>query len=1126
MARVNAPLQAFNRGIISPKSLARVDLDRVKLSAEVYNNWFASTQGSMSIRPGTQHFGSSLNDTGAYFMELIASTDDVAMPEFTDSVMRVWLGDDAHALALLSRPPVDTTVSLSDTGWSNASTGGSPGGSSASTTDIIPTMTGATTNGVTITASSENAISSAGPENNDPAWQAADDSDVTKWSDTGDGSGSGGSTLPSWWNVDFGSGNTKAVGSYSIRAGNQAPWLDNAPKTWRLIGSNFDTGTYATDTGKWILENEPTSQTGWALSEKRTFTITDTGTPGPWRHWRLFFTAVDGDTELFISEIEMFAAEAAAADSKVVRSSGTLTLNATAIGSLAKATKRVIISDTGTEHALAIHVSRGPVTLRVGSTSGDDDYIRETNLGTGYHNLAFTPTTNFHITLQSNALVSRIVSSVEIADSGTVEIATPWTHSDLDAIRYDQSADVAYVDCDGVRSRKIERRGTGRSWSVVNYEPTNGPFLAARSTSAKLAPHRYSKGNTTLTSDIPFFTSDHVGAIFRLFHQGQNGTWTLGAVDAVSDPVEMTGISDTGTPSSDSERRIVFQVTGTYTGQITVERSIDGKDIGFKTAPASFAVGSDTGWATDTGTFNLTIDDPDDNLKVWYRVRMSLWTSGAASVFAAYGGGGKTGLCRVTGYNNNMSVDIETETGFSKKDDTGGQTDNWQEGYWSDARGFPSAVALHGGRLAHAQGGSLFLSVADDFENFDEATTGDAGPIIRTLGSGPVDSIQSLVSLLRLIIHTDGAELALRSSSLDEPVTPSNSSAGTFSTNGSAPVRAVKIDNRAIFVQRSRQRVFLVAAGGESAFGDYEAAELTLLVPDLLVAGVASVAIQRQPDTRIWCVLDDGTVAILTYEPQEEVVCWTTFETDGVVERVMVLPGVSEDAVYLHVKRTVNGQTKRFLEKMAMASECQGDTGLNWIMDCASSYTDTGRTTTLVDIAPHLGGSNVVVWGSLDSGSTPHVDMSPDTGSDFSQRLWAVDTGGDIALSGLTDGLHHAVAGLPFQSDWRSSKLAYGAQAGTALAQVKRVAQTALILYKTHARSLFLGDDTGALDPLPRVIDGEVVDQDRIFETLDMVAFPTPGTHKTDPRLHIRAKAPRPATVLAAVPSPQTNERL
>src|SRR3990170_55311 len=124
MARQTVPFLSFNRGLLSPKALARVDLYRPRLSAEVYRNWLPKTQGAMTIRPGTKYMGSSLNDTGAEYIEFVAATDDVALCELTHQTMRIWLGDDAHALALLSRPAVDTTVSLNDTGWSDTSTGG------------------------------------------------------------------------------------------------------------------------------------------------------------------------------------------------------------------------------------------------------------------------------------------------------------------------------------------------------------------------------------------------------------------------------------------------------------------------------------------------------------------------------------------------------------------------------------------------------------------------------------------------------------------------------------------------------------------------------------------------------------------------------------------------------------------------------------------------------------------------------------------------------------------------------------------------------------------------------------------------------------------------------------------
>lgn len=1112
MAKQNVPFLSFNRGLVSPKALGRVDLDRTRLSAEVYVNWLPKTQGAMTIRPGTKHLGSSYNDSGAEWVEFVASTDDVALPEITPGRMRVWLGEDAHDLSLLSRPAVDTTLSITDTGWSNTSSGGAV---TTPATDLIPVMTAATTNGVTISATSED-VSQSFFGDNTAAWRAADDTLNTWFSDTGVVNPS---SLPTWWKVDFGAGNTKAVSSYSVRSTHFAGHLGNAPSAWTLECNDVDTGA------GWTTVDSRTGQSGWGVSEKRTFERldADTGTIEAFRYWRLNFTAINGGgtqgSSLIFNEIEMFDAATA---QQVKLQGGRRTFNASSIGALARLEKRVLVSDTGSEHSLAITVERGPLTLRVGSTQRDDDYVNETNIGTGYHNLAFTPTgTSFWVTLQSDALIDRIISSLEIGDSGTVEITAPWDTGDLENIRYDQSADVVYVDCDGVRPSKIERRGTGRSWSVVDSALNAGPFLATASSVAKMSVSHFF-GNTTLNSDIPFFTSDHVGALIRAFHEGQGGQWRLGALDAVTDVITVAGLSDTGTTANDNERRIVISVTGT--GQFTsiIERSIDAEDRGFKATVNAASPG-----ASDTGTRSVTIDDPDDNVKAYYRVRLSSWTSGVAVVSVTYPGGGVTGIARITGFNSNTDVDIEVLSRFS---DTG-VTSNWQQGYWSDARGFPTAVALHGGRNMHAQGGSIFGSVSDDYENFDDTVTGDAGPIIKTLGSGPVDRIRFIAALRRPIIGTAGRELTLNSSSLDEALTPDNAAAVPFSTQGSANLRAVTMDNRAIFVQRSRERVIMVgpgASGSSASFGDYENFELTLLVPDLLkdLGGVVSIAVQRQPDTRLHMVGATGKVAILTYEPQEEVICWTLWQSDTgtnpAVEKAMVLPGLSEDAVFYHVRRTINGVTRRYLEKWAKESECVGDTGLTWLMDAAKSYTDTGRTATLIDIAPHLVGEKCIVW-SDDTGSIPGVDRSPDSDSGV-QTTFVPDTGGDIAL-GVA--VHHAVAGLaPSDPLWVSTKLAYAAEAGTALNQVKRVDKAAFSLYNTHHFGFRFGGDTGHLDPLPRRIGGARMDADHIHATLDSKAIGFPSTWLTDARIIMRGRFPRPATVLAAVPTVNTNEKV
>lgn len=341
MARQNIPFCAFNRGIVSPKALARVDLDRTKLSAAVMTNWLPKTQGAMQIRPGTKYLGSSRSDTGAEFIEFVAATDDTALVELTHQKMRIWVPSDTGrsngALAfetpvndgldvLLARPKVDTTLTLADTGWSNTSTGGA---FSTVSTNVIPSMTAATTSGVTISASSENVFELFGTDvfgnpivtGNRAAWKAADGDASSFWADTGIGEAS---SLPSTWQVNFGASNTKNITSYSLRAPSTAAQLDNMPSTWQFQRSS--------DGSSWTTEDTQGSETGWAVGEKRTYSFNDTGTTA-YQYWRFNFTVGGGDTELHVAEIEMFVG-ATAQQAKV--NSGALTLNASSIGALVR----------------------------------------------------------------------------------------------------------------------------------------------------------------------------------------------------------------------------------------------------------------------------------------------------------------------------------------------------------------------------------------------------------------------------------------------------------------------------------------------------------------------------------------------------------------------------------------------------------------------------------------------------------------------------------------------------------------------------------------------------------------------------------------------------------------------
>lgn len=108
MPRNNVSLLAFNRGILSPLALARTDIERVALSAEVQTNWMPRLLGSMMLRPGTTYIGRTRNDLKARFVPFVFATDDTALLEFTDTTMRVWLDEDMEEL--VTRDSVSSVI--------------------------------------------------------------------------------------------------------------------------------------------------------------------------------------------------------------------------------------------------------------------------------------------------------------------------------------------------------------------------------------------------------------------------------------------------------------------------------------------------------------------------------------------------------------------------------------------------------------------------------------------------------------------------------------------------------------------------------------------------------------------------------------------------------------------------------------------------------------------------------------------------------------------------------------------------------------------------------------------------------------------------------------------------------
>jgi hypothetical protein len=779
-------------------------------------------------------------------------------------------------------------------------------------------------------------------------------------------------------------------------------------------------------------------------------------------------------------------------------SGGLLTMAAPTLGGVATATNGVSVAadDRGTEHGLRVIIARGPILFRVGTTSGGSDLVSDTELETGQHSFSFTPDVGtFYIQFEQSSRIQAIVDSAQIESAGVVELPAPWGEEDFDYIRYTQSADVLFVGDGSHQQRRIERHDA-RSWSIVLYKPDSGPFGDVNTAEATTITPSANSGNITLTASTNIFNQDQVGGLIRITSTSQNITTSIAAENTFSDAIQVSGA---GTERSFSVRR-----TGTFTATLTLQRSFDGPTAGFIDTSTTY---------TAVGTTDF--EDAFDNVEVWYRVGVKTgdYTSGTVSLTLAYPSGGGPGVVRITAYTSPTSATAEVLTTLKSLS----ATSDFEFGAWSDDEGWPSATAIFDGRLWWAGLDKEWGSVSDDYENFDDQTEGDSGPILRSIGYGPVESINWLLPLQRLLVGTAASEISVRSSSFDEPLTPTNFSQKDCSTQGSAVAPAYKFDTRGVFIQRSRKRVFELAYSIDAQ--DYSAADLTQLVPDLAGSSTfVSLAVQRQPDTRIHAILADGTSRVLVFDPAENVRCWVKVETDGLIENAFVLPAESEDAVYYIVKRTIDGDTKRFIERFALQEDCVGQPDAH-LADCHILY--EGAASTTITGLSHLEGEEVVVWGW--NTVTPFTATLPDgttqtVGKDFG--TFTVSSG---QITGLSSAVTNACVGLGYTATFKSAKLAYGGVSGTALTKQKKLDQLGIILADTHCRAITYGQDLDHMDNMPLTEEGQTFDTNIIWTDYDKGSFSLNGKWDTDSRVCLEASAPKPATVLALVPTIKTS---
>lgn len=123
MTRQAATLVTFNRGVVSKRAQARVDLDRIGMSADQQTNWRPETLGPMALRVGT---GYLLNSGSNYprYLPFVFAEDDTALVEMTDGEVKIVVDDARLTLANVVAAVTNGDMDPDLTGWTDADDAG------------------------------------------------------------------------------------------------------------------------------------------------------------------------------------------------------------------------------------------------------------------------------------------------------------------------------------------------------------------------------------------------------------------------------------------------------------------------------------------------------------------------------------------------------------------------------------------------------------------------------------------------------------------------------------------------------------------------------------------------------------------------------------------------------------------------------------------------------------------------------------------------------------------------------------------------------------------------------------------------------------------------------------------
>lgn len=229
---------------------------------------------------------------------------------------------------------------------------------------------------------------------------------------------------------------------------------------------------------------------------------------------------------------------------------------------------------------------------------------------------------------------------------------------------------------------------------------------------------------------------------------------------------------------------------------------------------------------------------------------------------------------------------------------------------------------------------TFYMSQPGAFNNFDYShPLQEDDSIEGTLVSGQVNKINSMVAMPGgLVMLTSKGAWQVNGGSGETAITPINAKATPQAFNGTSDVPPVLSGYNILYIQEKGSTVRDLSYSIQTNI--YSGMDISVLSNHLFMGyTINEWDFAEEPFKTVWAVRDDGWLLSLTYVKEQEIYGWGRSDTLGTFESVATITEGEVDAVYVVVKRYIQGEWLQFIERMANREFEYGAEDA-WCVDC------------------------------------------------------------------------------------------------------------------------------------------------------------------------------------------------